>query len=250
MWTDLETSKRGLYGSALGANMARTAIAEAVGTFILVFAGIAVATAAALALPIAGAPYNSLAVALAFGLILTALVSALGPVSGAHLNPAVTLGLSSTGKFPWHYVSAYLGAQLVGAILASGTVWLASGHHARDKAALAATFPAAGTSDGQAFMVEAILTFMLVLIVVSVATDERVPAAAAGQAVGFTLAAAILTGGPVTGGAVNPAPALGPMIMAGTFTSAWVYIVAPVVGGVLAALLYDRFIAEADTPKS
>jgi glycerol uptake facilitator-like aquaporin len=100
--------------------MARTAMAEAVGTFMLVFAGTAVATAAALALSIAGAPYNSLAVALAFGLILTALVSALGPVSGAHLNPAVTLGLASTGKFPWHYVPAYLGAQVGGAILASG----------------------------------------------------------------------------------------------------------------------------------
>ena len=245
-----ETSTRGLYGSALGANMARTAMAEAVGTFVLVFAGTAVATAAALARPIAGAPYNSLAVALAFGLILTALVSALGPVSRAHLNPAVTLGLAGTGKFPWHYVPAYLGAQVGGAILASGTVWLAFGHRARDQAALAATFPAAGTSDWQAFMVEAVLTFMLVLIIVSVATDERVPAAAAGPTVGFTLAAAILAGGPVTGGAVNPARALGPMIMAGTFTSAWVFMVAPVVGGILAAWLYDRFLAEADTPKS
>jgi glycerol uptake facilitator-like aquaporin len=115
-----DTSKRGLYGSELGANMACTAMAEAVGTFMLVFAGTAVATAAALALSIAGAPYHSLAVALAFGLILTALVSALGPVSGAHLNPAVTLGLASTGKFPRHYVPAYLGAQVGGAILASG----------------------------------------------------------------------------------------------------------------------------------
>jgi MIP family channel proteins len=245
-----DTSKRGLYGSALGANMARTAMAEAVGTFMLVFAGTAVATAAALARPIAGAPYTSLAVALAFGLILTALVSALGPVSGAHLNPAVTLGLASTGQFPWPYVPAYLGAQVGGAILASGTVWLAFGHQARDQAALAATFPAAGTSDWQAFLVEAVLTLMLVLIVVSVATDERVPAAAAGPTVGFTLAAAILAGGPVTGGAVNPARALGPMIMAGTFTSAWVYLVAPVVGGILAAWLYDRCLAQADAPKA
>jgi glycerol uptake facilitator-like aquaporin len=77
---------------------------------------------------------------------LTALVSALGPVSGAHLNPAVTLGLASTGKFPWPHVPAYLGAQVGGAILASGTVWLACGHHARDQAALAATLPAAGTA--------------------------------------------------------------------------------------------------------
>jgi glycerol uptake facilitator-like aquaporin len=88
-------------------------------------------------------------------------------------------------------------------------VWLAFGQHARDKAALAATFPAAATSEWQAFMVEAVLTFMLVFIVVSVATDERVPAAAAGSAFGFTLAATVLTAGPATGGAVNPARALG-----------------------------------------
>jgi MIP family channel proteins len=242
--------QRGLYGSELGENMVRAAVAEAVGTFILVFAGTAVATAATLALPIAGAPYNSLAIGLAFGLILTALISALGHVSGAHLNPAVTLGLSSTGKFPWPYVPAYLCAQLVGAVLAAGAVWLAFGQPAREHAMLAATFPAAGTSGWQAFLVEALITFMLVFVVISVATDERVHAAAAAPAVGFALAVAVLIGGPVTGGAVNPARALGPMIMAGKFTSAWIYMVAPVVGGVLAAVLYDRFIAQAETPKS
>jgi MIP family channel proteins len=242
--------KRGLYGSELGTNMVRTALAEGVGTFILVFVGTAVASAATLGLPIAGEPSNSLAVALAFGLILVALVSALGHVSGAHLNPAITLALASTGKFSWNYVPAYLGAQLMGAILASATVWLAFGHQAQEKAALGATFPTAGTGDLQAFLVELILTFILVLVVASVATDERVPASAAGPAVGFTLAAAILTGGPVSGGAVNPARALGPMIMAWQFTSMWVYLVAPIVGGILAALLYDRYLAEADKPEA
>jgi MIP family channel proteins len=242
--------KKGLYGSELGANMMRTAIAEGIGIFILVFVGTAVASAATLWLPIAGEPLNSLAVGLAFGLILVALVSALGHVSGAHLNPAITLALATTGKFSWHYVPAYLGAQLIGAIAASGTVWLSFGHQAREKAALAATFPTTGTNDLQAFLVEAILTFILVFVVISVATDERVPASAAGPAVGFTLAATILAGGPLTGGAVNPARAIGPMIMAWKFTSMWVYLFAPIVGGILAALLYDRFLAAAEKPQA
>lgn len=239
---------RGLYGSGLGDKMARVAAAEAVGTFLLVFAGTAVASAAALALPIAGAVYNSLAVALAFGLVLTALVAALGHVSGAHLNPAVTLGLAATGKFPWRYVPAYLAAQVFGATLAAAAVLATYGEPARRLAALGATAPAAGASLGQAFAVEVLITFLLVFVVVSVATDPRVDRAAAAPAVGFALAVAVLVGGPVSGGAANPARALGPMLVAGRFTAAWVYVLAPVLGGVLAALLYDRFVAKADAP--
>lgn len=242
------TNPRGLYGSGLGEKMARVAAAEAVGTFLLVFAGTAAATAAALARPIAGGAYDSLAVALAFGLVLTALVAALGHVSGAHLNPAVTLGLAVTGKFPWRYVPAYLAAQLVGASLAAAAVLGTYGEPARRVAALGATAPATGAGVGQVFLVEVLITFLLVFVVVSVATDRRVDRAAAAPAVGFALAAAVLIGGPVSGGAANPARALGPMLVAGRFTAAWVYVVAPVVGGVLAALLYDRFVAHADAP--
>lgn len=242
------TDPRGLYGSGLGEKMVRVASAEAVGTFLLVFAGTAVASAATLARPIAGAAYNSVAVALAFGLVLTALVAALGHVSGAHLNPAVTLGLAATGKFPWRYVPAYLSAQLVGATLAAAAVLGAYGEPARRSAALGATFPADGVSVGQAFLVEVLITFLLVFVVVSVATDRRVDRAAAAPAVGFALAVAVLIGGPVSGGAANPARALGPMLVAGRFTAAWLYVLAPVLGGVLAALLYDRFVAQADAP--
>jgi MIP family channel proteins len=239
-----------LYGSALGENVARAAVAEAVGTFLLVLAGTAVATAATLERPIAGVVYDSLAVALAFGLVLASLVSALGHVSGAHLNPAVTIGLSATGKFPWRYVPAYVGAQLVGATLAAAAVWFTFGDQARDVASLAATYPAEGTSAGQAFVTEALITFLLVFVIVSVATDERAEGAAAGPAVGFALAVAVLIGGPVTGGAVNPARALGPMLLVGRFTGAWIYVLAPVAGGVLAALLYDRFVSKARAPEA
>lgn len=142
---------------------------------------------------------------------------------------------------------AYLGAQLLGAILGAIGTWIAYGSQAREVANLAATYPAAGVGDFRALIVEALITFILVFVVVSVATDNRAPAAAP-LAVGFALAAGIFIGGPVTGGALNPARALGPMIVAGDFTSAWVYIVGSVTGGILAAMLYDRFVRQADAP--
>jgi glycerol uptake facilitator-like aquaporin len=101
---------------------------------------------------------------------------------------------------------------------------------------------------GQVLLVEVLITFLLVLVIISVATDERVAAAAVGPAVGFALAAAVLIGGPVSGGAVNPARALGPMIVSGSFTDWWAYILGPVVGAVLAAVTYDRFLAHAAAP--
>ena len=195
-----KTVTRGLYGSELGNNVIPAAVAEAIGTFLLVLTGTAVATAATLGTKIAGAPLNSLAVALAFGMALAALVSALGHVSGAHLNPAVTLGLAATGKFPGRYVLAYLVAQFSGAALASLAVWAMYGDAGRDAAALGATAPAEGVNMLRAFVAEALITFLLVFVVISVATDERAESQAAGPAVGFALAAAVLIGGPLTGG--------------------------------------------------
>jgi MIP family channel proteins len=230
-------------------NMTRTAIAELIGTFILVFAGTAVASAAALNLPIAGAALNSLAVGLAFGLALAALVYALGHVSGAHVNPAVTIGLAAIGKFPWAYVPAYIIAQIIGAILAAGAVWATFGNRAREKAALGATFPTAGTSDWQAFLMEFLITFILVFVIIAVATDERAHAVGAAIAIGFALGVAVLIGGPVSGGAVNPARALGPMIVSGKFTGMWIYIIAPILGGIAAAWLYSLVMEKASAPK-
>ncbi len=106
--------------------MIRAGIAEAVGTFFLIFTGTATAAAATLGKSTGGTPPDSLAIALAFGLVLTALVGALGQVSGAHLNGAVTLGLAVTGKFPWSYVPAYLGFQLLGALAGAGATWVSS----------------------------------------------------------------------------------------------------------------------------
>ena len=121
--------------------MSRAAVAEIVGTFILVYAGTTVAVLATLGVPVIGTAFDSLAVPLAFGLTLAALVAALvaalGHVSGAHLNPAVTLGLAATNKFPWNYVPTYVVAQLLGAILGAIATWITVGAEARSQAALA-----------------------------------------------------------------------------------------------------------------
>jgi MIP family channel proteins len=239
----------GLYGSQIdSSHIVGAAIAELVGTFILVFGGTAVAVAAILARPTAGAAYDSLAVALAFGLALVAVVAAVGHVSGAHVNPAVTLGMAATKKFPWNYVPHYVVAQLVGAVLAALATWITFGGAARSEAKLAATYPAQGVGDLQAFVVEILITFILVFVVMAAATDDRAPAAIAPIAVGFALAVGVFIAGPVTGGSVNPARSLGPMLVAGDLTSVWLYVLGPIIGGVLGALLYDRTMAQTQGP--
>ena len=239
----------GLYGSQIDAShIVGAAIAELVGTFVLVFGGTAVAVAAILARPTAGAAYDSLAVALAFGLALAAVVAAVGHVSGAHVNPAVTLGMAATKKFPWQFVPHYVVAQLVGAVLGALATWITFGGPARGEAKLAATYPAQGVGDLQAFVVEILITFILVFVVMAVATDDRAPAAIAPIAVGFALAVGVFIAGPVTGGSVNPARSLGPMVVAGDLTSVWLYILGPIIGGVLGALLYDRTMAQTQGP--
>ena len=124
----------------------------------------------------------------------------------------------------------YLIAQLAGAIVAALAAWALFGASARSVAHLGATAPAAGVGAWRAFGAEAFVTFVLVLVVVSVATDNRVPPGVAAVAIGAALGAAILVAGPISGGAVNPARSIGPMIVAGTFTDWWVYLTGPVVG--------------------
>ena len=226
--------------------MLRAGVAELIGTFVLVLAGTATSLGAAGTNP---PVYDLLAIVLAFGLVLIALVAALGHVSGCHLNPAVTLGLAVTRKFPWRAVPAYLLAQLAGAVLAALAAWAVHAGRGREVVLASTTVPAPGVSDGRAFFVEALITFVLVLVVISVATDDRVPAAVAPGAVGAALAACIFIAARVTGGAVNPARAFGPAVVSGNLPSLWVYLIAPVVGGVLAAIVYDRALAPAHAPE-
>jgi MIP family channel proteins len=232
----------------MSANLVRATLAEGVGTFMLVLTIISTAIAATLAKPVAGAPYGSLAVPLAGGIVLAIVVASMGHVSGAHLNPAVTFGLAVNRKFPWGAVPAYVIAQVAGAVVAALVAWGFYGDAARSVAKLGATYPASGVSLGSAFAAEAVVTFMLVLVVIAVATDTRVPQGVAAMAIGAALAAAILISGPVTGAGVNPARSIGPMIVAGNMTDWWLYVLAPLIGGVAAATLYDRFLRAGAAP--
>ena len=239
--------RSGLYGSTAGSNLARACTAELLGTFVLVLAGTATAV-----VTLAGAPgtYDLPAVVIAFGLALTAIAAGFGHVSGAHLNPAVTVGLAVVGRFPLKAVPGYVVAQLAGAVLASLAVWAFYGDAAREVARLAATTPSPGVSTGRVLLIEAVITFVLVLVVMAVATDDRAPAAAAPLAAGAALAVGIFIAAPLTGGAVNPARAFGPALVSGTWTGFWAYVVGPLVGGVLAALVYDRLLAPAEAPST
>jgi MIP family channel proteins len=238
-------SSRGLYGSQVGQRVGRAIVAEFVGTALLVFVGTSTAVAGALS---DGKVWDTLAVVLAFGLVLVALAAALGHVSGCHVNPAVTIGLAVTGRFPWRAAGAYVVAQLAGGLVGALATWACYGERGRTTGGLGATVPGSGVSTGRAFFVEVLITFLLVLVVISVATDERAEGAVAPVAVGFALAAGIFVAAPLTGGAVNPARAFGPDLVAGQVGSLWLYLVAPLVGGVLAAVLYDRVLARAEPP--
>jgi len=232
-----------------GPNMIRAACAELVGTFLLVLVGTAVATAAVLGQNTAGPAYDSFAIALSFGLVLTALVAALAQVCGAHFNPAVTIGLAVIGKFPWVYVPVYLAAQLGGAVLASLAVWAGYGGRARSEAGLGAPAPTPESTVLQVVLIEALIAFLLVFVIVAVATDERVPAGSAPIAIGFALAAGVLIAGPISGGAANPARALGPMLVTGSFPAVFGYLLGPLLGGTVGAVLYDRFVSGGSAPK-
>ena len=238
----------GLHGHPFRANMLRSAAAEAIGSFVLVLTIVSVAVAATLGKPVAGAPYGSLTVAVAGGLALAISVASLGHISGAHLNPAVTLGLVLNRRFPLTHAPAYVFAQFAGAIGAALTVWTLFGDRAKTIARLGATHPAAGASVGQAFAAEGIVTFLLVLIVISVATDSRVPLGIAAMAIGSALTVAILISGPITGAGVNPARAIGPMIAIGKFNDWWAYVTAPLAGGAVAATLCERLLRGGGTP--
>lgn len=135
-------------------------------------------------------------------------------------------------------------ANLLGAIAGAGATWATFGNAARNQAHPGATVPSAGVSDVRAFVVEALMTLLLVFVIMAVATDPRVPAALVAPSIGFVHVAAVL----IAGGAVNPDRASGPAIMSGTFTSLSVYLLASIVGDITAALLYDNVVAKATAP--
>lgn len=240
---------RGLYGGDVSGHLLRAGVGEFIGTWILVYVGTAVACAAALKKPIAGMPYDSLAVALAFGIALVVVVASLAHVCGAHVNPAVTIALAATGKAPVSTVPVYIVAQLAGAVAGALSTWATLGDAARAApVSLGATLLPGAVGFVQGVTVEALVTFILVFVIISVATDPRVDGAVPPLAIGFAVAAGIFVAGPVTGGSLNPARTLGPDIVIGRFDGLLVYLIGPIVGALAAAFVYDRFVGQAEAP--
>jgi len=216
----------------------RKAAADAVGTFALVFAGCGAAVVDAQTHAL-----GHLGVSLVFGLVVGVMVFATGHVSGAHFNPAVTLAFAATGSFPWREVPAYLVAQLTAAIAASVAVLGLVG----SEASLGATLPTVGI--GPALGLEVVLTFFLMFVIKSVATDARASGNVAALAIGGTVALCALMGGPLTGASMNPARSFGPALVAGVFEHQWIYVVAPLLGALLGACTY-RVVACGPTDES
>ncbi len=209
--------------------MLRRCFAECVGTFGIVFAPVALSGTAHYPRSDAG-----LSAAWVSGLAVLAMIYALGHISAAHFNPAVTLGFAAVGRFPWRYVLPYGLAQGAGAIAASGLAALLFG------AGHGTYIPAPGPAV-RGVALEATLTFLLMLVIMAVATDRRVSGATPGLAIGLTVVLLVLIGGPVTGGSMNPARSLGPALFAGgaALTHYWVYVAGPIVGAIIAARLYE-----------
>jgi aquaporin NIP len=201
--------------------------AEALGTFALVFFG-----AGAIMVAAEYGSFGQLGIALAFGLVIAAMVYALGHISGAHLNPAVTFAFALSRHFPWRLVAGYWLAQAAGAIAAAFLLRASLGNVAD----VGATLPSG--SDGQSFLWEIVLTFVLMLVIMAVATDTRAVGEAAALAIGGTIALDALVGGPVSGASMNPARSLGPALAAHELDALWIYLLAPPLGAALGSGVY------------
>jgi aquaporin Z len=216
-------------------------VAELVGTFVLVFASCGSAV-------LAGEEIGFLGVSLAFGLSLLAMVYAIGPISGCHINPAVTVGILITKKMDAKYAPGYIVAQIVGAILAAALLLLIVKGTPAGYDPSVAGFAANGYGEHSpgrynllsALLTEIVLTFFLVFTVLG-ATDIKAPVGFAGIAIGFVLTLIHLVGIPVTNTSVNPARSIGPAVFVGgwALSQLWLFIVAPLIGAVIAALAYN-----------
>jgi MIP family channel proteins len=217
-------------------DLARRAAAEGLAAFALVFAG----CGAIVANEVYADSLGSVGVSLAFGLVIMVMVYATGHLSGAHINPAVTLAFTATRHFPARDAVAYIAAQLLGATLGALcllAVWTDG------PASLGATVPSVGA--GSAVLYEALLTAFLMFVIMAVATDTRAVGAAAAIAIGGTVGLDALFGGPVTGASMNPARSFGPALASGEWHDIWIYVVGPVLGAGLGALAYQLVRGEA-----
>lgn len=201
-------------------------LSEAFGTFALVFMG----TGAIVVNGVSGGTVTHVGVCLTFGLVVLAMIYALGEASGAHLNPAVTLGFWASGRFPARSVLPYLLAQAGGALLASLLLHTLFPTHPT----LGATLPAG--SAWQSFVLEVVLTGILMFVILSVSTGAKEKGLMAGVAVGSVVGLEALFAGPISGASMNPARSLAPALVSGHLEHLWVYLAAPVLGALLAVI--------------
>jgi glycerol uptake facilitator protein len=193
-------------------------------------------------------------VGLSFGLVVAIVVYGLGNVSGAHINPAVTVTLAATRRFPWREVAPYVLAQLVGAVLGAFLVVGVFGTGSVDVSSAGAVAFGDGVGYGRALLAEAVGTFLLLFTVMALAVDRRAPAGWAGFVIGLSVTCLVLVVAPVTGASVNPARAFGPLVAASLTGGAteWsqfpAYVVGPLLGGLAAALVYDAVARPREVP--
>jgi aquaporin NIP len=217
--------------------LVRSLAAEAFGTFALVFAG-----CGAIMVDAKTEALGHLGVAITFGLVIMAMIYAVGHVSGAHFNPAVTFAFALTRHFPWPRVVLYWGAQAAGAIAAALVLWASLG----DLADVGATLPSG--SQAQSFLWEAVLTVFLMFVIMAVATDTRAVGEAAAIAVGGTVGLDALFGGPISGASMNPARSLGPALVSGDLHALWLYLTAPLLGAAIGAVAYQLVRGDEPSP--
>jgi aquaporin NIP len=220
-------------------SLARRAFTEGLATFALVFAG----CGAIVVDSERGGSLGASGIALAFGLVIMAMVYATGHLSGAHINPAVTLAFCASRHFPARGVLAYVPAQLAGAVAAALLLRLLWNGTPAD---LGATVPTVGA--GPALAYEIVMTAFLMFVVMAVATDTRAVGAAAAIAIGGTVALDAVFGGGVTGASMNPARSFGPALASGEWPDFWIYVVGPLLGAGLGAFAYGLARGEDDGP--
>jgi len=218
--------------ATLLAEWVRPLTVEFIGPFALVFAGAGAIIADG----------DLVAVALAHGLAIGLFVMAAGHISGGLYNPALTVGFVATGRLTPQKGAAYAAVQVLGGLAAAGLLAVAFDKDLWDPVNLGAPQIASPFSTGQAFLLEAVMTFFLMFVVFGVAVDKRSPKEIAGLAIGLTITMDIFLGGAATGAAMNPARAFGPALVANAWDDQWLYWAAPAAGAIVAALLYEYVI--------
>jgi MIP family channel proteins len=203
-------------------------IAEGVGTFCLVFAG----TGAVIVNAKSNGSLTLVGIGIVFGLIIMTMVYAIGHVSGAHINSAITIAFAVARHMSWRLAAFYVIAQLIGATVASLILRAIFGN----VASLGATIPTG--SDWRSLILEFVLSFILMFVVMAVATDTKAVGQAAAIAIGAAIGLGVLVAGPISGGSMNPARSFGPALVSWTWTAQWIYAVGPIAGTVCGALVY------------